>query len=226
MNKKNVLYILLDAVFLIVFNTVFFVVGGTDHPASVWLSYAFIHFAYGMVLVTPFLTRKSSSAAVFGFALYSVSAAYFMLEFVVGLIFILIRSDSVKAPLTVQIIIAGVYAVLLLSNMIANEHTGDAVQRKEAEVAYIKTAAARVQSLRGKSADKQVEKALERLYDAIHASPTRSTPGVQPLEQDILRKISLLTGAVQTGQADKVQAICGETIALVAERNRQLKIGQ
>ena len=70
MNKKSVLWILLDLVFLAVFNTVFFVAGGTDHTASVWISYGFIHFAYLMVLVTPFLIRKSSSAAVFGFSLY------------------------------------------------------------------------------------------------------------------------------------------------------------
>ena len=30
MNKKSILYILLDLVFLAVFNTVFFVVGGTN----------------------------------------------------------------------------------------------------------------------------------------------------------------------------------------------------
>ena len=63
MNKKSILYILLDLVFLAVFNTVFFVVGGTNHPASVWAAYGFIHFSYIMVLVTPFLVRKNSNAA-------------------------------------------------------------------------------------------------------------------------------------------------------------------
>lgn len=58
MNKKSLLYILLDLIFLAVFNTVFFVVGGTEHPASVWIAYGFIHFSYIMVLVTPFLVRK------------------------------------------------------------------------------------------------------------------------------------------------------------------------
>ena len=59
MRKKNVLWILLDLVFLIVFNVVFFVAGGTDHPASVWISYGFIHFSYIMLLITPILIRKS-----------------------------------------------------------------------------------------------------------------------------------------------------------------------
>ena len=127
MSKNSVLWIILDLIFLVVFNTVFFVAGGFDHPASVWISYGFIHFSYLMVIITPFLIRKSSSAAVFGFSLYSISSAYFLLEFVVGLIFILIKSDSFKAALVVQIIIAGFYGVLLISNLIANESTAESV---------------------------------------------------------------------------------------------------
>ena len=110
MNKKSALWIILDLVFLIVFNTVFFVAGGFEHPASVWLSYGFIHFAYLMVIATPFLIRKSSSAAVFGFSLYSISSTYFLVEFIVGLIFVFLRQESVKAALIVQVIIAGIYA--------------------------------------------------------------------------------------------------------------------
>ena len=144
MKKKNVLWILLDIVFLAVFNTVFFVVGGTDHPASVWISYGFIHFSYLMILVTPFLIRKSSSQAVFGFSLYSVSAVYFFVEFIAGLVFIFISSESYKASLVVQVIISGIYAVMLISNLIANEYTADSVEQHEDEVAYIKNAASRV----------------------------------------------------------------------------------
>lgn len=226
MNKKSVLYILLDAVFLIVFNTVFFVLGGTNHPASVWLSYGFIHFAYVMVLVTPPLIRKSSSSAVFGFSLYSVSAAYFLVEFVVGLIFILLRSSSIKVPLTVQIILAGLYAVALLSNLIANEHTADAETHREKEVAYIKNAASRVKALLGRAGDKQAEKSLERTYDLLHSSPTRSVPAVKNLEQEILVKVSSLENAVQAGQKDRILSLCSEIQSLMTRRNRELRLSQ
>lgn len=131
LDKKTLLHIILDAIFLIVFNAVFFTIGGTDHPASVWISYGFIHFSYLMILITPRLIRKSSSAAVFGFSLYAVSAVYFIVEFFVGLAFILLRSDTIKIALTVQIVIAGVYGAILVSNMIANEYTADALERKE-----------------------------------------------------------------------------------------------
>ena len=39
MNKKQVLWILLDLVFLIIFNTIFFLLGGVHNKASVWVVY-------------------------------------------------------------------------------------------------------------------------------------------------------------------------------------------
>ena len=39
MNKKRILWILLDLVFLIIFNTIFFLLGGVHNKSSVWVAY-------------------------------------------------------------------------------------------------------------------------------------------------------------------------------------------
>lgn len=224
MSKKSVLWIIMDLIFLVVFNTVFFVAGGFDHPASVWVSYGFIHFSYLMVIITPFLIRKSSSSAVFGFSLYSVSATYFLIEFVVGLIFVLVKSDSIKAALIVQIIIAGIYGVLLISNLIANESTAESLERQEYEVAYIKNAASRVKALIGKSKDKKANKEIEKAYDLLHSSPTRSTSTAHQLESQVMNYISDLEEAVQTGNVDLTITLAGKIIETMEERNRKLRL--
>lgn len=226
MNKKSVLWILLDLIFLAVFNTVFFVAGGTDHTASVWISYGFIHFAYLMVLVTPFLIRKSSSAAVFGFSLYSISSTYFLLEFVVGLIFIFMKSESYKASLIVQVIVAGIYAVLLLSHLIANEHTADSVERHEEEVAYIKTASSRVKALIGKANDKKANKEIEKAYDTLHSSPSKTVATVRSIESNVMNKVAELEGAVSDQDTATIITIAGEIVALMEERNRKNRLSQ
>lgn len=223
MNKKSILYILLDLVFLVVFNTVFFVAGGTEHPASVWISYGFIHFSYLMILVTPFLIRKSSSAAVFGFSLYSISSTYFFVEFIAGLIFIFISSESYKPALVVQIVIAGIYAILLLSHLIANESTADSIERHEDEVAYIKNAASKVKLLVGKATDKKANKEIEKAYDLLHSSPTRSNSSVKSIESDILDKIEELKNAVNTDNSTSIISLCKEIIRLTEERNSIIK---
>lgn len=226
MNKKSVLWILLDLIFLVVFNTVFFVAGGTDHTVSVWISYGFIHFAYLMVLATPFLIRKSSSAAVFGFSLYSISSTYFLLEFVVGLIFIFMKSESYKASLIVQVIVAGIYAVLLLSHLIANEHTADSVERHEEEVAYIKTAASRVKALMGKANDKKANKEIEKAYDTLHSSPSKTVATVRSIESNVMNKVAELEEAASDQDTATIITTAGEIVALMEERNRKIRLSQ
>ena len=226
MKKKIALWIILDLIFLIVFNTVFFVAGGADHPASVWISYGFIHFAYLMVVLTPFLIRRSSSAAVFGLSLYAVSSYYFLVEFVIGLIFIFIRGESYKAALIVQVIIAGIYAVMLLSNMLANEHTADQIERQEDEVAYIKTVSSRVKMLIGRAQDKRANKEIEKAYDILHASPSRSIAAVSSIEFDILKHIAELEVAVYDQNTPLIITVAGEIVALAEERNRKIRLSQ
>lgn len=224
MNKKTVLWIILDLIFLAVFNTVFFVMTGLQHSASVWISCGFIHFAYLMVIVTPFLIRKSSNAAVFGFSLYSISSTYFLIEFVTGIVFIILKSDSLKVALVVQIVIAGIYGILLISHLIANESTADSVERHEDEVAYIKTAASRVKALVGKATDRKANKEIERAYDLLHSSPTKSISAVRYLESFVMSQISDLEDAVQAGETDLIIATAGEIISTMEERNRKLRL--
>lgn len=226
MNKQTVLWVLLDLVFLIVFNVVFFVVGGTTHQPSAWLSYGFIHFAYLMVLITPLLTRKSSNASVFGFALYSVAATYFLIELVVGAIFIILDQEDIKIALVTQVVLAGIFLVMLLSHMIANEKTADSVVRKEAEVAYILTATTRLKSQLGATGDKQTDKAIEKAYDLVRTSPTKSDPSVSQYEFAILDAIDGLEAAVSRKELQAVRDYAAQIINNANERKQRLRLAQ
>ena len=135
MKKINILWIILDLVFLVIFNVLFFVLGGAEHNVSVWVSYGFVHFAYFMLLLTPALIHKGKSAAVFGFSLYSISAAYFLVELVTGTVFILVSPDDYVAALLVQFCFAGLYGVVLVSQIIANVHTAYAEERRQYHIA-------------------------------------------------------------------------------------------
>ena len=221
MRKKNVLWILLDLVFLIVFNVVFFVAGGTDHPASVWISYGFIHFSYIMLLITPILIRKSVNTAVLGFPLYSISSAYFIVAFIAGLVFIFIRSDSYKASLIVQVIIAGIYAALLISNMIANENTAESVERHEKELQYVKEASSKLKGIMNSINDKKLYKKVEKLYDLFHSSPVKSDNSVRNYELKALELIDNLENNINN--ESNALSLITEIQAVADERNRRLK---
>ena len=103
MKIVSVQWIILNSIFLVVFNALFFVLGGTDRNTSVWISYGFIHFAYFMLLLTPRLTRGEKSWTALGFPLYVISAVYFLVELFIGSAFILIAFENYTGSFLVQL---------------------------------------------------------------------------------------------------------------------------
>lgn len=225
MNKRRVLWILLDSVFLIVFNVIFFVAGGTSHPVSVWVSYGFIHFAYAMLLITPFLIRRSTNTAVLGFPIYSISSAYFTVAFVAGLIFIFTHPESYKTALITQVVIAGIYAVMLISHMIANESTADSIERHEMELRYVKDASARLKGIMEPISDKKLRKKVEKLYDLLHSSPTKSNNSVRDYELTVLELIDVLESNINKNDIPAAETTISKIEQNASERNRRLKYG-
>lgn len=223
MNKKQVLWILLDLVFIIVFNVVFFVAGGTEHKASVWISYAFIHVAYIMLVITPFLVRKTTNKAVLGFPLYSISAGYFIVAFLVGVVFSIIKLDSYKVPLIVQVIIAGIYAILLIANLIANESTAESVEKHEAELQYVKVSSAKLKGIMDSIDDKKLRKKVEKIYDLIHSSPAKSSSEVYDIEKSIMSYIDALENQARNKNTEALEGTINEIEILANDRNRKLK---
>ncbi len=221
--KKTILWILLDLIFVLIFNTIFFTVGGADHPVSVWLSYGFMHFSYFMVILTPFLLRKSTVSNVLGLSIYSVSSFYFIIEFIVGIVFILIRPDSIIAALITQVIIAGVYGIMLIINLLANESTATAVINQQNEINFIKESSSRIKTLIAHIDDKKINKALEELYDLIHSSPVKSMAEVIAIEKNITVALSEIEVHIKNSDNASVVLLIKEISGLVTERNWKIK---
>lgn len=224
MQKTTVLWGALKSLFLVIFNAFFFLLGGADHPASVWASYAFIHLAYLLLIATPYLTRESKSAHLFGVVIASISASYFLLEFFVGLLFILVAPESPKFAIFVQLIIAGAYAAVLIANMLANEHTADAEEKRQVEIDYVKRASAELAALLRGIEDKEIARKIERVYDELRTSPVKSHSSIASIESQILSGINDLRSAVSGGDKQSIFGKATHLLTLVETRNRELRL--
>jgi len=223
MKKTTVLWIILDLIFLIIFNAVFYILGGTEHNVSVWLSYGFIHIAYVLLLLTPVLTRNGKNVTVFGLSLVSISTTYFIISFIIGIVFILVAADDYKATLLVQLCIAGLYGVILISNMLANERTAITEEIRQNEIANVKDASVRLKGLMNRITEKDTKNSIERAYDAVHSSPAKSHPGIAQIEHQILQSINELEEAVTSGNKGNIISCANSILMAVNERNMRLK---
>lgn len=219
MTKKDVLWRLLESIFLILFNVIFFLLGGFEHPASVWISYGFIHFAYVMLLLTPLFIRKSKSMAILGATIYSISATYFLIALVTGVIFILIAQDGINATLITQLSIAGLYAIILISHLIANERTADTEEKRQREIAYVKEASSHLKRLVDRVSDKDIKRKVERVYDAVNSSPVKSHYELSDIENRILQLIDELATEISAQNNEKVASLSNTLLEEIANRN-------
>ena len=102
MNKTNGLSLILKLIFPVFFNLIFFIVLGYRHNSTVWISYAFINFAYLMLMLTPLMLTKGKSAHVFGLSVYGITFTYFLLQLIIGIGFISLTFASIRTELYLE----------------------------------------------------------------------------------------------------------------------------
>lgn len=224
MKRSKIFGYIAPLIFLIAFNAIFFIVGGTDHPVSVWMAYGVIHFSYLMTVFTPFFVKSGKNAFETGAPLATLSLANFIIHFLLGLLIFLISPEGHTFVLVMYIILLAIYFILFFSLMSVNAHTDASAARQASEVSYIKSAASRVKMLIGRTPDTALNKQIERVYDNLHSSPTRSNAAVASLESTIVIKVGELESAIRTSDTATANAIVNELLYLIDERTRLIQI--
>lgn len=219
MNKKTGLWIALDLIFVVVFNVVFFILLSGKHPASVWVAYAFIHIAYIMVVVTPFLTRKGRDAHLFGTTIASISTAYFITTLISGIVIIAIHPETVKWTIIVEVVLTGIYAVMLLINMLANEHTAEVTVKQQIQLQYVRGSSARLNEIMSVVSDKKLKKKLQRAYDIVHSSQVYSSPAAQRYEVEVLSLLDNIEDYLGVEDLESADRSVDELIKAANKRN-------
>ena len=129
-----------------------------------------------------------------------------------------------KFPLFGQFIVAAVYLIVLFGNMMADEHTAQAVEKHEVELIYVKESCSMLKAILSDISDKHLYRQVERAYDLIQASPVKSAASVHSIESQVINEIDNLGLAVRNGDAVAISGIADKIARLANERNRLLRL--
>ena len=217
MNKRNILTIILDSVFVVAFNILFFVNNGTAHPTSIWICYVFLHFAYLMVLLTPLIESKGKTSYVSKLTTYSISLLYFLLTlfFAVFVFFY----NNMKNQNQIR---TNLYFVVLLSNVLVNDSIANKQVRHDIENDFIKTISAKTKYIESITNDLVLKNKINNLYYTIHSSPIKTSSDVAVYENkisELLDDLENLVASDKVAASEKIVAI----EQLLNKRNFMLK---
>lgn len=229
MKRKFVLKTIIALIFVVIFDGLFFLIKDLeDCPASVWASFIGLNVAYLSLFLVPLLAPKGKGETVLSDTLYLVGSMYgtiyIIVQFFVGCIFIFWEPDSVVLPVSIHLILLGIYVAILLSNVLANDATRRSLKEQNAQSDKLKTmlevAYASLQLVKG---DGNAYKCLSRLCDELKASPIGSSPEVLDIEGQISSSLMLMRDYASAGNLSETLRIANYVLELTKMRNFKLK---
>jgi hypothetical protein len=223
--KLKGLHLLLNCIFVIVFNVVVFMIFQT-FTVTFWVAYGFIHVAYLMAVISSYVRPKGRSSAVLGYPLASISWTYFLVEFVLGTMFLIFKDASFKISFIPQFVLFGIYVSLFISNILANRATSDEERQGSQNNLYIKQAASEVNLMMNQAADAALRKKLERIYDSLMGSQIRSNPALRDIENKIMINIGNLRESVRENNYIKANSAIVTLQGLIDDRNSRISLGR
>lgn len=225
MNKKNLLWIAISAIFPAVFNAVVFMTADT-HTDTFWTSYAFIHFAYFILLIMIFSTKKKSCQSFMGYPLIGITWVFFLLESAIGIGFIVYREASFKTAFIPQIIVAAIFGIVLISNILANDKDELSDGQNRNEVLFMKNAIAELDLLYAQIKDQAFKKKFEKTSDTFRSGQIKSDPSLAGLENNLLICINNLKVAVNEKDYSNGENILEEIDKIQLERNSRIMLSK
>ena len=173
--KTTLIRIVFTLVFLVVFNTLFFLLCGTDNPTSVWVSYAYIHVAYFTILFLPVLKTKGDASYYLSSVLYGQAITYFILELIAGVVFIIYRMESPVWSLVVQTALWLIFVVLILGNAWANQATAQSLEKRKQDIDAYQSMRMSLKRLMAKTDKPELKRLIADCSDKLEASSSRQT---------------------------------------------------
>ena len=214
----KVMALILTLVFPVIFNLAFFLVLGMGATTSQWLSWAAINVSYGAFMWT-LREQVKANLSVLRFTVYVIGAAYWVIELVVGLVFMLVLSQSPMLSGIVQLVLLGLFVVVLLSSKMANVSTEQSLERQRAQGLFLQELRSGVSACHSH----MNLAALGELEQALEVSPLASTPAVAALEQELRANLSKLQQAVAAHDQGKSEQLAATMLLQVKQRNAMLE---
>lgn len=221
--KTTLIRIVFTLVFLVVFNTLFFLLSGTDNPTSVWVSYAYIHVAYFTILFLPVLKTKGDASYYLSSVLYGQAITYFILELIAGVVFIVYRMESPVWSLVVQTALWLIFVVLILGNAWANQATAQSLEKRKQDIDAYQSMRMSLKRLMAKTDKPELKRLIADCSDKLEASSSRQTQESEKIDIEIEQAIASLRQSITGDDVEESTSLARQLVGLIEERKTILK---
>ena len=224
--KANILKVIIGLIFLIVFNALFFLLGGTERTTTEWICYGFIHAAYLCLLCTPLLCNADKGEVVLSASLYLRALFYFFTELVIGIGFLWYNAESPVWPAVIQGGLLTIFLVLQLMSVLANDSTKESLGKYRKERIYIHSLAESLKEAMRQVSDPTLRKQVNACYESLNSSSLESFPEAASAEMELENAVNTLCSAIEFGDMSQLTTQIQNVQVAIKHRNQALRMAR
>lgn len=171
----------------------------------------------------PIISSKGEASYYLSSTLYVQSIAYFLLELVVGIVFIILRLESYIWPVVIQTILWFLFAIVFLGNVWANHATAQSLEKRKADINAYRNMHMNLKRLATMTKNPSFSRDIIHLCDNLETGASRQTSESQGVDADIEASITHLRKAILEGEDARIAQLISQLGALIEERKAILK---
>ena len=220
--KRLLLWLSFFGIFAAIFSTLFFTFVEIYTPTR-WISYSLIHLTGGLLILNLYSFPQVRGGVIFGYAKRNLAFSIFLVELILGTLFIIINNDNYIFPLLCQAIVFGINFAQYIVLLSAELHSKNLDAQDRQNIAFIKEASLILQSSVKNCEDWQLAKKIEMLLDSVKSSQIKYLPEAAGMEQDFLKISNEINQKVIARETACIEQLLKQGAILLEQRNNLIK---
>lgn len=222
-NNRQILRAIIYFLIAVIFNLIFFIVGGTKHNSAEWMAYVWTYVAIIVSFSAPLLCIKykrtpENLVTIYLFAwLYSIGITVF------NALIMLFNIKSIKIVILINGVVFLVYLILLIFNMRVNYDIEKNDETIDSERQFVHGISNKIRMCMQNVDDVNTQKSLEKAYDAVRTSPLYTNSQVMNYEIEVVRLAGELEMATDNKDYELAKEIAGKIVTNTNKRNALLR---
>lgn len=217
MKNNKVLYGIIGIISLAVLNIIVFLCI-KEYTISRWINIAGLNLSIIMFWGAGIIAGDESEKFL-GYARFPIVTVYSVLTFIISALFILINVNNITLSIIVQIILLGLFIIIICINTMSNNVSKNITNTDKTNYNKIADMAKRIELIMQVVDNKEIYKKIEKAYDTIkNANVTLKEDSTQ-IDNDIMQAIGAVEVAVQNNNYDMIEEQTKRINDLVAKRN-------
>jgi hypothetical protein len=228
MKKNQLRGVIVLIVIAVIYSVVVFAV--PFHKGGLfWLSYLCTLIslaAAGYASDSAFFHGEGAKSKFYGFPIAKIGMTYFVVQLVLGIIFMAISAAPLWLALILYVILMGAAVIGFIAADAVREEIEHQDVKLKKDVSAMRALQSKANSLTGLCKDSDLRKAVEKFAENLRFSDPVSSEALQGIEGELSRCITELECAVVDADNSSAQTLCRKAESLLVERNRLCKLGK